>query len=247
MKKTFLLFLSGALLLASCDKNDVGPKQFDGESKQVFNGQVINWVKTLSGFPLELGITFDEAALNSLPTGPVATEKDFIINIAQKAKEITTIDHIELDWNPQGHPPTGIYDLPHFDFHYYMVSETEVEATTDSVKMEIDPPAAYLPVNYVPGPSIPKMGKHWLDVTSPELNGATFTQTFTYGSNDGKVTFYEPMITKDFLMNTVIFERAIPLPAKVTRTGNYPSKMTILKLNGKVSVILSGFVKRQAS
>ncbi len=51
------------------------------------------------------------------------------------------------------------------------------------------------------GGGVPQMGAHWVDVTSPELNGSTFAQTFIYGSYDGQVNFYEPMITLDFLKN----------------------------------------------
>src|SRR5690348_14444530 len=29
-----------------------------------------------------------------------------------------------LDWNPQGHPPPGIYDVPHFDFHFYYIPDS---------------------------------------------------------------------------------------------------------------------------
>ena len=28
-----------------------------------------------------------------------------------------------LDWNPQGHQPPGVYTVPHFDFHFYMVPD----------------------------------------------------------------------------------------------------------------------------
>ncbi len=28
---------------------------------------------------------------------------------------------LQFDWNPHGHEPLGIYDLPHFDFHFYYI------------------------------------------------------------------------------------------------------------------------------
>jgi len=88
---------------------------------------------------------------------------------------------------------------------------------------------------------------HWLDFTAPELNGATFTQTFIYGSYDGQVTFYEPMITEQFILANPAFERAIPQPAKVQKTGYYPTKMRIAKADKITNIILEGFVLRQAS
>ncbi|MGI8637700.1 MAG: hypothetical protein ACR2KZ_20055, partial [Segetibacter sp.] len=79
-----------------------------------------------------------------------------------------------------------------------MVSEAEVAAAADMTKLNADPTASYLPQNYFPGAPVPQMGKHFVDIASPELNGQPFTQTFIYGSYDSKVTFYEPMITLDF-------------------------------------------------
>ena len=91
------------------------------------------------------------------------------------------------------------------------------------------------------------MGCHWIDFTSPELNGQLFTQTFIYGSYDGKVIFYEPMITEAFIKANSNFERAIPQPVKFQKTGYYPGKMRIAKQNGVTNIILEGFVLHQAS
>ena len=52
------------------------------------------------------------------------------------------------------------------------------------------------------------------------------------------------MITQAFLTSTTYFERELPSPAKVSRTGYYPTKMRIEKNNNKVSVILSHFFYR---
>ena len=63
----------------------------------------------------------------------------------------------------------------------------------------------------------------------------------------GKVTFYEPMITLEFLKNNNNFERSIPQPAKVQKSGWYPTKMKIIKHDGLTDVILDGFNFRQQS
>lgn len=65
------------------------------------------------------------------------------------------------------------------------------------------PPAGYLPASYViEGGTVPQMGTHWLDPSSPELPPVSkpFTHTFIYGSNNGQVHFLEPMITRAFLL-----------------------------------------------
>ncbi len=128
-----------------------------------------------------------------------------------------------------------------------MVPEGEVTAATDTAKLNANPAPDYLPQNHVPGPPVPQMGKHFIDVTSPEVNGQPFTQTFIYGTYDGKVTFYEPMITLAFLKSNSSFERPIPQPSKFRKAGYYPTKMRISKHDGVTDIVLDGFVQRQTS
>jgi hypothetical protein len=105
-----------------------------------------------------------------------------------------------------------------------------------------------MPQNYVPIPGgVPQMGVHWVDVTAPELNGQLFTQTFIYGSYNGQVTFYEPMITLDFIKANPSYQRNIPVPSKFEQPGYYPTKMRIQKVGGITNIILEEFVYRQAS
>ncbi len=115
------------------------------------------------------------------------------------------------------------------------------------VKLDANPSTEYLPQNYFPGPAVPKMGKHFSDLTSAEFNGQPFTQAFIYGTYNSEVTFYEPMITLDFLKSNSNFERSIPQPSKFKTAGYYPTRMRVVKHNGLTDVILDGFAKRQAS
>lgn len=88
-----------------------------------------------------------------------------------------------------------MYELPHFDFHFYLMpNEERNKITADNQTQFAKAPAAqYLPADYMQAPGgIPRMGAHWVDKTAPELQGKPFTVTFIYGTYDGKVTFYEP-------------------------------------------------------
>jgi len=38
---------------------------------------------------------------------------------------------VELDWNPGGHEPAGVYDTPHFDFHFYTIDVAQRNAFAD--------------------------------------------------------------------------------------------------------------------
>jgi hypothetical protein len=90
----------------------------------------------------------------------------------------------------------------------------------------------FLPIILTRGGGVPMMGAHWVDPTSGEFHGQPFGETFIFGSYEGKVTFYEPMITLEFLKNNSNFERSIPQPAKVQKSGYYPTKMRVVKHDG---------------
>lgn len=252
MKRIIVAVVAIAAFAASCKKDDV-KNVFKGPEVKINNGKAWTWVQLKNdGTPERLAITITDAAMNSVPVDPNAggehnmLENSYVLKFHPKAG-VTPFKHIWLNWNPAGHEPPGIYDIPHFDIHYYLISNEEREAM-DNAKLDILPPAAYFPPTYVsPGPGVPTMGNHWLDMTSPELNGQTFDQTFIYGSYDSKVIFYEPMITKAFLQAQTNYERSIPQPAKFQKTGYYPTKMRVVKHDGVTEIVLDGFVHKTAS
>jgi len=262
MKQFFLFALMAATLFTSCKKEHDNEKGgiFKGPEVTVHNGKAWTWIQLAkNGSPERLGISINDAALNSVPAGTGNHNGDdhgdldnnFILKFHPKAG-ILPFNHVGMGWNPDGHEPTPIYGKPHFDFHFYMVTPEAVAAIppyeVDSSKFKNWPAPAYFPATYFNGGGgVPQMGAHWVDATSGEFNGQPFTQTFIYGSYDGKVTFYEPMITLDFLKGNSNFERAIPQPAKVQKTGWYPAKMRVIKHDGLTEVILDAFVYRTQS
>ncbi|MES2881198.1 MAG: hypothetical protein V4676_03550 [Bacteroidota bacterium] len=256
--KKILLTTAIITALFSCKKEEAKTEnkggEFTGAHTSVHHGKA--WSSTTiskDGKPKKLTLVINDAALNSVPVGETTGDhshthdNDVIIPLHAKATTATPFQFIMLNWNPSGHEPAGVYTLPHFDIHFYMTTPAEVATYTDMVKLTTLPPAAYLPANHIAGPPVPKMGLHWIDITSPELSGAPFTQTFIYGSHDAKVVFYEPMITLDFLKNTNSFSRPIPQPAKFAKDGYYPTKMTVTKKDGASQISLEDFVYRQAS
>ena len=118
----------------------------------------------------------------------------------------TPYQYVALGWNPGGHEPPGIYDQPHFDFHFYNAPLAQRELM-DPSRPEFEAEAAKAPApelvpdGYVATPgAIAFMGAHWVHPKSPELNGEKFTKTFIYGTWNGGVIFAEPMITREFLL-----------------------------------------------
>jgi hypothetical protein len=247
----YVLFTLVVLATVASCKKDEDERYYKGGEVEVYHGKAWTWIRLdEQGAPEQLAVSINDAALASVDEGTVAGhshENDLVISLPKEAGTATPFKFILLNWEAHGHEPSELYGVPHFDVHYYLVTPEEVMATTDTVKMAKHPASGYLPLNYVAGPGVPRMGVHWLDVTSPEVSGQPFTQTFIFGSNDGAVTFYEPMITLNFFRNTNKFERTIPTPAKFEKEGYFPTKMRVVKENGATNVILEGFVKRQAS
>ena len=257
MKKFIFTAISAMALLTSCEKSDVRQRIFTGPVEKFQHGKAwTSYEIDDSNAPLRLSISIDDAAMNSLDravphSGGHTHDNSVLLKFHPKALE-TVFNHVSLDWNPHGHEPQPIYGRAHFDFHFYSVTPAEVAAippyTVDPVKFDNWPAPAYFPPAYFnAGGGAPKMGAHWVDLTSPEFHGQPFTQTFIYGSYNGQVTFYEPMITEAFILANPSFERSIPQPAKVQKTGYYPTRLRMAKTNGVTHIILEGFVLRQAS
>lgn len=185
--------------------------------------------------PQEVGIALDATVMQGLPDD--AAEHSYLLPMP--AKGPAPYEFAELDWNPQGHPPTGVYTVPHFDFHFYAMPKAEWNAINPATNPNFAAQANNVPAGgYVPPlyavlkppflqPSdvaVPYMGVHWVNFTSPELNGQPFTKTFIYGSWNGRFTFYEPMITRAYLLtqpSNVVTD--IPVPALRPLAGYYPS------------------------
>jgi hypothetical protein len=254
MKKTLFILLPAIAIFGSCKKDDHNLSGiFAGPPVKVFEGKAWTWIQLdITGKPERVAISITEAALNSVehadhdPQAGHEHEHNIVLKFHPKA-DATIFKHAWLNWNPAGHPPPGIYDAPHFDLHYYTVSSEERETFLDPAKLDADLAPDYLPANHLAVDPVPAMGKHYVDLTSPEFNGQPFTQTYVYGSYDSKFVFVEPMITLDFLKATSNFERFIPQPAKFQMAGYYPTKMRITKVEGVTNIILEGFVLRQAS
>jgi hypothetical protein len=248
MNTKFLTAITTAGLILTCsaarahDGHGDAPKQegqtYYGKSALLGDGSVRTYVvvsKEKSEAikrrpPTEMGIEIPAAVMNSLP----AEGKALVIDFPIQAKD-TPMQYMMFDWNPQGHEPAGIYDKPHFDFHFYMQDLDDVMDINpgpcagldcdDYAKARRPVPAAFTPQGYIDvGSVVPYMGNHLIDPTSPEFNGQAFTRTWLYGAYDGEITFYEPMITKATLTGDPNHCEALKLPREYAESGYYPTK-----------------------
>src|SRR5258706_7958626 len=105
---------------------------FYGPVVQMGNGHVRSWINiSHNNKALAIGVELTDDALQNLPDIPeeerdfISGPADFLLPLHPKAREITAYDHICVNWNAHGHAPPGLYDIPHFDFHFYKITVAE--------------------------------------------------------------------------------------------------------------------------
>jgi len=169
---------------------------------------------------------------------------------------------VMFNWNPMGHFPPGIYDAPHFDVHFFIDSIANTFALHDGpcgiefVRCDqYDVARKPLPANFMPpdfqsvDAVAPAMGNHLIDVAGPEFNGEKWTRSFIYGTYDGKVTFFEEMVTRAYMLSQPDACYPIKWAPDVAVSGYYP-KQSCIRYHGDTdtyTVSLEDFALRQAS
>jgi len=202
---------------------------FRGESKSLGNGTAYSWViLDREGNPSSIGINFTESALQGLFEEEIT---EYTLALPEEVAS-TAYNHIGIDWNPHGHEPKGIYDKPHLDFHFYMISPEERDKITasgeDCKNVSKKPAPGYIPEGYVFTPGgVPRMGAHWIDPKAPEFNGQPFNETLIYGFYGGKMVFVEPMVTIDLLKTKPEITKELKLPKCYPTTAYYPTNYFI--------------------
>jgi hypothetical protein len=235
--------------------------------------------------PMELGVLMDAGALQGLPSGLSNSGRCFDLNNNGRIDESGECEGeyeyvlalprvvadrydipfqwVSVDWNAHGHAPPGVYDLAHFDFHFYIASEASVRAIRtgscgifidcDDFKRATQPvPAKYVNKQHVSvGAAVGAMGDHLIDSTSPEFAKPPrkFTYTWIVGAYDGRVTFFEPMITREYLMGRPNICVPIKQPDAWQISGYYPTRycMRYHERADKYTISLEGLVYRKAS
>lgn len=233
--------------------------------------------------PLAIGVVFSVDALKSLPMSQSDEHRcfDHDANGAIEATECMPMHErviplptettrrsdipfkwVLLNWNPAGHAPPHVYDLPHFDIHYFMDSIENTFALMpgpcggeflrcDQFERAVRPvPSEYVHPDFKNvDAAAPAMGNHLVDLTSKEFNGGVFDRTWIYGSYDGRVTFWEEMVTRDYLASRPNTCFDIKAPAAVEVAGYYPTQSCFRTdpETDELSVSIEGFVYREAS
>lgn len=209
---------------------------YAGEAVSIGDGRAHTEVRTSADGQLKsIGIEFTASMLEGLPKAVHGADPDFPYLLPMPTTgPKTVVDHVVINWESAGHPPEGVYDAPHFDFHFYLVSQAEQEAVRFGSAVESgdpaqQPPDELLPAGYVipPGTAKPRMGVHAVNPASTEFKGKPFTATFIYGFYNRRQTFIEPMATLAFLRSKTSFSAPVTRPAAYSKAGLYPSTYSI--------------------
>ena len=130
---------------------EVDYNTFFGPTVQMGDGRARSWANiTHDDKMLEVGVEMTSGALTGLPEHPEDFAASiFVIPLHQKAKALTAFDHIVVNWNVHGHEPDHVFDVTHFDFHFYKISVDERLAIPPyeiaPAMFDADPPTANMP------------------------------------------------------------------------------------------------------
>jgi len=158
------------------------------------------------------------------------------------------VQSANLQWHPSGHEPEHVYDVPHFDVHFYTISEGVRRGIVQGAAAgKVMPPKAILPPGGLLAPGfVPGMGMHDIPKSQPEFTGGRFTVSPIIGYWNGDVAFFEVMFTKAWLTQNTAKSGAYPQPASVRTHGLYPTRYDVHydKANDAYRVSLTGFRQR---
>lgn len=181
----------------------------EGDSEAVeVDGEVVGEVTAYAttnpaGKLSSLGVHLDAGAFNAFDEDGGHREEEFPAHL-HFPEDIDTHQFTfnGFHYNPKGHAPPDIYDVPHFDFHFYFIEEEVVEGITGG-PLPNSLPFMGLADYEVPDEQfqpgymfeehrliVKDMGEHLLDGTAPEFHGEDFTHTNVYG-------VYDPAIDPD--------------------------------------------------
>jgi hypothetical protein len=248
-------------------------------------GTVSSYAEFDSGNTLTaMGIVFSTTALAGLPTGSdhhhcFDRNTDGVIDPATECNETFEViiplpdavsrrsdipfKWVMLNWNPVGHGAPGIWDVPHFDIHFYLEPRiAHILAIrsgacgpefVDCVHWEVGRkplPPNYMHPDFQMGAVVPAMGGHLRDHMDPVYNKTQpAAHSWIFGAYDSHVIFYEAMVTRAFLLSNPDTCFPIKSPQAVALSGFYPTVSCVRHdaKTGESTVSIEDFVLREAS
>jgi len=197
------------------------------EGPPVPDEAVTLWQAEDAGAVTMVGVSVNLAELTADGAGRSQIAKPFDAVV----KEQTWIELLEFNWNPNGHGPPGVNDVPHVDVHFYGISNEERLA----IRCEDQPfpPAEQVPEGVVVestaaepfGPCVNEMGVHAYDPSTGHYDeNGQLDHDMIYGYSDGALVFVEPMIHRHNYEDGVPLELDIPTPQTLDAPTRFPTR-----------------------
>ncbi len=234
--------------------------------------------------PAAIGVVFDENALRGLPSVRNTTSRCYDINGNGKIDDHDECEGdtefqldlpsnlpnyqdisfrwIGINWHPVGHDPPEVWDVPHFDFHFYIANKETIAGIRvgpcryfihcdDRETARLPVPAMYVAEDHIDvDAAVAMMGNHLIDEHSPEFGNPPkpFSHTWIFGAYNRHIIFYEPMITLAYLKSRPSSCFPIRQPAAHEKDGYYPTRYCIRHHSDRrvYTVSLEGLVYRSA-
>lgn len=271
--------------MAGCSSKPSANDRALGQSWGFGNGTITTYAEVDGDrVPTAIGVIFSSDSLDGMPAEPSDQHHCFdrdsngtvdphmecfmsheavipLPDLVATRKDIP-FKWVLFNWNPMGHIPPEIYDVPHFDVHFYIEPIANVFAIQDGPcgpefvrcdqfeRARKPLPANYMPPDYTNVDAVaPAMGNHLIDLTGPEFNGEKWQRNWIYGIYDGRITFYEEMLTLEYLKSQPDKCNAIKSPPAVALSGFYPTLSCVRHdaASGEYLVSMEGFTYREAS
>ena len=214
-----------AVALSGC-ASQTSTSEVAGECADAFGADVCTWATMEDDAVVEVGMTIPLASIEGAPeyapfTWPPAVGA--AVQLPEPAARQNGLSHLTINWESMGHPP-ATFLVPHFDFHFYLISPDERLAIDCSqLSKPSDLPEGYgMPDEQLPpelveitgvetliGLCVPEMGMHSLvavEMESPE----PFDGTLVVGYYEETPIFLEPMISRSLLLERRSFDLTVP-------------------------------------
>lgn len=218
----------------------------------VLEQEVCTWVLMEGGAVLELGVTVPLGLVETVPDDAEMSwppQQLAAIALPEEVRARLGLDHLGINWEAHGHPP-GPFLTPHFDFHLYSLTPDELRSVdcADESKPLSLPTGYALPDIDVPGLGmlvglcVPGMGMHAMPENEIDAS-YPFRATMMLGYYGGEAIFFEPMVSRDQLLERSDFTLPIPAMGTLPDGVRYPTEFSAKYDSAKdqYELIMKGF------
>jgi hypothetical protein len=237
-KRAYLVLAISAFLVVHLPEPTLAQSAsevFRGKEVSIGRGTAHTVVRAKGGQLESISVAFTAGMLDGLPKAKKGGDPryTYILPMPSHGPK-TVVDHVVIDWESAGHPPPQVYDVAHFDFHFYFVDslvreKISFKSRDESGDPSQQPPPELLPAGYIVpvGTAVSKMGVHGINPASHEFHKQPFTATFIYGYHNKELIFIEPMASLAFLKSKPSLSVPISRPVSFSKPGAYPSTYSI--------------------